>query len=187
MTADKYQQQLDTCTYSFSFLNLLYRQQMALDRAPHQRSVWRLAAWAAPAKGSPQHCPHPVPQAGTDTLCPVLFFWINHHCCFCFSHSWKTLSPYSPEEGTGRRQAGCWAAKAIHTSSSSSEWELVPGSPPHPAACMATEENTTTWLHSNPRNPSRLPQLRKKYQCRKGCVTQQKPKMLIRNCKEEFR
>lgn len=103
-----------------------------------------------------------------------------------FSLLKSSLSPYSPEEGTGRRKPGCWAGKAIHTSRSSSEWELVPGFPPHPATCMATEENTTTWLHSNPRNTSRLLQLRKKYQGRKGCVTQQKPKMLICNCKEEF-
>lgn len=156
----------------------------------HKRSVWRLAACAALAKGSPQPCiclpaPCATGRHGHPLSCPLLLGKPPLLLLF-FSLLKSSLSPYSPEEGAGRRKPGCWAAKALHTSSTSSERVLVPCSPPHPATCMATEENTTKWLHSNPRNPSRLPQLRKKHQCRKGCVTQQRPKMLICNCKEEF-
>lgn len=58
MTADKYQQQLDTCTYSFSFLNLLYRQQMALDRAPPKECL-EACSLGSPCQGLPTALPTP--------------------------------------------------------------------------------------------------------------------------------
>lgn len=130
VTAEKHQQQLPTCTYSFGFLNLPYKQQMALIEH-HKRSVWRFAASAAPARvphSTAFACPHPVPQADTDTLCPVLFFRINHPCFFFFSLLKSSLSPYFSEEGIGRRKSGCWAAR-VYTAAvpaQNGNWFLVP-------------------------------------------------------------
>lgn len=183
------QQQLPICTYCFSFSNWPHKQQRALDNSTTEGvSGGQQTTRPLPRapRGNALACPHPVPQAATNALCPFLLFWINHWCC-CYSPCyWKALSRLIPtrKAQAGEGSQGTWAAK-LYT-------QVVPVQkgnrflvPLHTLrTCMATGENTAKWLHSNPRNPFTLPRLRKKYQCRKGCVTQQRPKMLIYNCKK---
>lgn len=180
-------QQLPFCT-CLSVLNF-YKQQSVLVLY-HKRSIWRLAGYTSPGKGSPlQHsCSWSLchRQTGTASVPSYSLGWTMVLLFFLLLLK-TSLSSHSHEEGGGSsRKPGHQAAKLyiqvipVQKGNRSS----VPLHTLH--TCMATEENTAKWLHSNPRNPFRLPQLRKKYQCRKGCVTQQRPKTLICNCKKEF-
>lgn len=90
--------------------------------------------WArAPRSSAPARL-RPAPQADANTLRPFLFLWINNWRCFYASSYCKSLSHLTPG-GRLRQQRGCPAPgpPAIHTSSTSSERESVPCSPPHPA------------------------------------------------------
>lgn len=95
----------------------------------HKRSVWTGGLQPRAPCSAAFACLHPVPQADTDTLCPILFFWINHHCCFCSSHSWKALSHLIPQrkvQAEGSQGAGqpklCIPAAAAQNGN----WFLVP-------------------------------------------------------------